>query len=179
MTAKSKVKTNPCVKELAERFFHVDGVLFWKSKWGRMSAGKKAGKIHLSTGYVVVRLKGKELLGHRVIWALENNEWPPTALDHISGDRTDNRIENLRLCDSIQNGQNRAVNKSSKTGFKGVRQCIKNSKFHSLIKVNGKQIYLGTFDDAISAAIAYNKACAKFYGDFARPNEIIKSGAAA
>ena len=104
----------PTSMDFAEHFDYKDGKLFWKS-------GKEAGTAH-SKGYRRVTLRGKSYLVHRVIYVLLTGEdlegW---QIDHINGDRADNRIENLRKVTSAQNGQNRTVlNRNNKTGHHGI-----------------------------------------------------------
>ena len=92
--------------------------------------------------------------------------------DHVNGNGLDNRRVNLRLATPKQNTMNRGANRNH-IGFKGVTH-IKPGKFQAQIKVDGKFIYLGLFDNARSAAIAYNIAAEKYHGEFARLNVIPK-----
>ena|ERR1044071_3496312 len=92
-------------------------------------------------------------------------------VDHINGDTQDCRRSNLRLATRAQNlanGKRRSHNKASK--FKGVRRHFK--KWVARIRCNGKSTHLGTFNTERQAAIAYNEAAVKLFGEFARPNEV-------
>ncbi len=96
---------------------------------------------------------------------------PPSLLvDHKNGDVLDNRRSNLRVCTKIQNGQNRKLGKNNTTGFKGVSRHRKN--FKASIKLAGKAIHLGTFNNPLEAARAYNDAALRCFGEFARVNPI-------
>ena len=68
-------------------------------------------------------------------------------VDHINHDRTDNRIENLRLVNANENGKNQKASVRNKSGVVGVSWKKSKNKWHSQIMVNGKQIHLGFFDN--------------------------------
>lgn len=104
--------------------------------------------------------KRKSVLMHRII--LDAPE--ELEVDHINGDKLDNRKENLRLCTRTENRRNsRAQNK-----FKGVVWHKQKNKWMSTIK--GK--FLGYFDNDLDAAKAYNEAAKKEYGEFAWLNKV-------
>ena len=92
-------------------------------------------------------------------------------VDHVNGNKLDNRKENLRFCTTQQNQYNRGVNKNNKTGYKGVHNTP-SGKFVALIKIDKKVKSLGTYPTAIEAAKVYNKYAIKYHGDFARLNNI-------
>ena len=88
--------------------------------------------------------------------------------DHKNRDRLDNRRANLRPATSSQNKANRASQKQFKGVFwDGSRKC-----WQSQITSNYRKYHLGYFDSAIKAALAYNQAAKKYFGDFARLNEL-------
>lgn len=60
-----------------------------------------------SHGYIVFRLLGGHAAGHRVAWLLHYGHWPSRQIDHINGDRSDNRIINLRDVTPFANARNR------------------------------------------------------------------------
>lgn len=89
-------------------------------------------------------------------------------VDHINGDRLDNRRCNIRLATRSQNASNSKRPKTNKSGFKGVYWDKTGSKWRAQIKVNGKKIHLGMFNTPESASEAYIKAAENYFGDFAR-----------
>lgn len=95
---------------------------------------------------------------------------PPTQeleIDHINGNKLDNRRQNLRWATRSQNMANRKV-KPNEAGFKGVYRH--NRKWKARIKWNGKLLYLGLYATKEQAAVAYDQAAIKYYGEFANLN---------
>jgi hypothetical protein len=93
-----------------------------------------------------------------------------TMIDHIDHNGLNNQKNNLRFVNYIQNGQNRQPNKGYK--YKGVNSF--NGKYEAKIQYNNKKIYLGTFETEEEAALAYNDAALKYFGEYAHLN-IIKT----
>ncbi len=92
--------------------------------------------------------------------------------DHINGDRLDNRRCNLRICSNRQNFLNRKLEIRNKSGYKGVCWNKQNNKWQAKIEINDKKIYLGFFLNKLEAARAYNVGAKKYFGDFARLNDL-------
>lgn len=93
-------------------------------------------------------------------------------VDHINGDRTDNRKANLRICTRLENCRNRGISSRNKSGYKGVSWRKDGNKWQSQITVHGKIIIIGKYEKAEEAAKAYDVAAVKYYGEFARLNNI-------
>lgn len=127
-----------------------------------------------STGYAV--RKGRKNRSepltvhmHRVIIDVKANE----QVDHINGNKLDNRRSNLRVASVQKNSFNRKKPKVKCTSqYKGVLKRKNASKWEARIKFNNKAIYLGRFVNEEDAARAYNEAALKYFGDFAKCNEI-------
>lgn len=94
------------------------------------------------------------------------------VIDHIDGNRLDNRKSNLRICTVQQNSCNRKIGKQSKSKFLGVTYHKRDNRFQATIRTNGQRIHLGYFKTDIEAAKAYNEAAQKHHGEFARLNKI-------
>ena len=126
-----------------------------RSAGGRM-AGSVAGSTK-SNGYSYVSFDGKHHLAHRLAWFVVHDELPEHDIDHINGDRTDNRIANLRLATRGQNMQNERTARRSNisSGLLGVRWSKAANKWAAGIKLNGKKKHLGLFNDKYEAHAVY------------------------
>lgn len=132
------------------------GSLTWKSGTGTRWAGCVAGSIEVD-GYRRIIIDGRRFRAHRLVWALLNGAWPESDIDHVNGDRDDNRISNLRLATRSQNCQNlRAPLSNNKHGFLGVRK--NGNRWNAVITINGRFIYLGCFKTPELAHEEYLKA---------------------
>ena len=127
-------------------------------------------KDNRTTGYAYtnITINGKHFcMGmHRFILNLSDC----LHIDHVNSNGLDNRKENLRVCSRSQNRANSILNKNNSSGFRGV--YISLGKWVASIRVNNKSIYLGTYQDKINAAIAYNNAAMKHFREFAKINSI-------
>ena len=150
----------------------VSGLIHWKrSHKNGVAAGDVAGRVDLSTGYVRLTFRRQTYKAHRVIWALVYAEWPTTDIDHINGDRADNKLENLRLASRTENIRSMKKRKNSACGLKGVTPYKKQSdKFVAQIRVNGKQQNLGVFNSQQRAHDAYCEAATIAFGRFFNPD---------
>lgn len=131
--------------------------------WKRHRSGDKAGCL-TNQGYRSIRYSGRDYLEHRIAWLLSYGHWPEAEIDHINGDRSDNRIKNLRLAKRIENCRNTSIRKDNSTGYKGVSKVGK--RFRAQISCSGKVIHLGRFDTAKEAHEAYRKASSEYHGEF-------------
>lgn len=114
-----------------------------------------------------VRILGKRVLIHHVVWFLRYGYWPSDRkewIDHKDGNCLNNTIENLRVATPSQNNANRGRIKN-KNLSKGVQYGPTNN-FRALIYVNKKAIYLGTFETEKEAAAAYQGASRILHGEF-------------
>lgn len=134
-----------------------------KLKWGMTGAGYAHGSL----------LNGKKILLHRYILETGNE------VDHINGDKLDNRRSNLREATSSQNKMNKGSQSNNNTGYKGIRRNGKG--YCAKINANGENFYLGQFKNKEDAARAYDAAAKVIFGEFAVLNfteaevEIVKA----
>lgn len=136
------------------------GVLYWRK------TGKRAGTPH-HTGYTQIAFEGKLYNAHRLMFLLYNG-WLPKVLDHIDGDRSNNKIENLRPATWSQNLQNMKLRPTNKSGCKNVSWSNAKRKWVVQLSINGRQTNLGRFDDLELADLVATEARDKYHGAFAR-----------
>lgn len=138
-------------------------------KWHVFIAKRKNGNVYYASTGIHKGLIRTTFFIHQLIMNFPQRGF---EVDHINRNGLDNRIQNLRICTPSQNKMNMKppVNKSSI--YKGVVRRIKNKTFESCIFVNGRSIYLGRFKSEVDAAIAYNNAALKYFGEFAWLNTI-------
>lgn len=145
------------------------GELIWlKPTTRRVKVGDSVGSLH-SKGYLHTSFLGQKYFCHILVWFYVYGIWPTSKLDHEDGDRTNNRISNLRLATTTQNAQNAKAHRDNLCGFKGVRKC--RAKYAARIRVNGESIHLGSFPTAEEAAKAYDSAAVTHFGAFAQTNK--------
>jgi HNH endonuclease len=146
------------------------GVLVWRHRpvnsahdktFNTQFSGNEVGTIS-RLGYRVLSHKGKVFLGHRVAWAVHYGEIPNGEIDHINGNRKDNRISNLRDVSKKENTRNKGKLRNNTSGFTGVSKNALTGKWISYIKVNGKQIKIGSYAKLEDAVKAREKAQIKF-----------------
>lgn len=130
-------------------------------------------KWHISHfGYAQTSVGGREnkrnILMHRLLMEVPKG----MEIDHINGDRIDNRRCNLRLVTRSQNMHNMSGNTNTSSRFKGVSWDKDRNLWAVNIQTNGKSVHLGRYASEIEAARAYNIAAVQQHGEFARLNEI-------
>ena len=141
------------------------GLFYWKKRPhnnSRMRAGDAAGTV-LKDGYIMIRILKRGLLAHRVAWSIYYGNVPEGQIDHINGNKSDNRISNLRVVSVSENAQNKRNPLSrNKNGCLGVSR-FKNGKYRATINIGGKNVYLGSFESAEKASEAYQSAKKKHH----------------
>lgn len=135
---------------------------------GGTFAGTVAGHASKRDGYVRINIDRNLHLAHRMAWFYVNKVWPEDTLDHINGDRKDNRICNLRVATKGQNNFNKPLTKQNTSGYKGVSLNKQSGKWKAQIQVNGKNRYIGQYNDIREAAEAYIFAALDAHGEYAR-----------
>jgi len=114
-------------------------------------------------GYCRTRIGNQTYSLHRMAWAYVYGRWPADQIDHINGDRSDNRIENLREANAYENGQNLKKKKHNKSGFIGVTWHKKQKMWCAQIMYMRHQNHLGFFDSPEAASKAYLEAKSKLH----------------
>lgn len=127
-------------------------------------------KWHINNrGYVYGKVNNKLISMHKHVL---NNNNPNLVVDHINGIKYDNRIENLRVVSKSTNNHNILKKQSTSSKYRGVCLEKKTGKFYACIYKNGKQHYLGYFENEEKAAEAYNKKALELYGTESKLNII-------
>lgn len=114
------------------------------------------------SGYRYASVDGKLYLAHRLVWLHVMGSWPTDCIDHINGERDDNRIENLRDVSRAVNQQNeRKAHKTNKSGLLGVSPS--RDRFKASITRSAKTVHLGTFSTGEEAHAAYVAAKRQYH----------------
>lgn len=143
------------------------GHLRWRvTRGGNAQAGSRAGSLH-SRGYVHIEIDGRQHKAHRLVWLAAHGSCPKAHLDHINGDKADNRLSNLREATKHQNGTNRSgPNKQSTSGVRGVSWHRTRRKWAAYVTDHGRAFSLGLFTDKEEAILAVESERAKRFGAF-------------
>lgn len=167
--------------ELAQHFLNalsydpINGTFTWKLRdttnadwriktWNSRYAGKQC--INLDKqGYAFIRCNGKVIKAHRLVFLIENG-FLPAEVDHINGNKSDNRISNLRPATDTQNRWNSGKRYNNKSGWKGVCWNKDRGKWQAQISIDKKRTTIGYFDDVKDAAEEFIFASLKHYGEY-------------
>lgn len=143
------------------------GVFTRRDSRGGYPAGIVAGT--LCNGYIRIKVDGKDYLAHRLAFLVVNG-FLPDELDHINGNKIDNRIINLREATRQENQRNTGRRVDNTSGHKGVCWDKANGKWRAQAQdANGKRKTLGRFPTPEAASAAYESYASRHYGEFYRP----------
>ena len=148
----------PAVRKLLDVFEYIDGKLYRKS--GQFKG--VAGSVH-HTGYEQVKVGNKNYRSHRVIFAMHHGYFP-AQIDHIDGNKLNNKIENLREANAMQNQHNVGLTHNNKTGVKNV--VWYRNRWRVYMRINKKPKHIGSFKDLELAELVAIEARNKFQGDY-------------
>lgn len=132
----------------------------------------------MGRGYASTKIGTKTVLMHRLLLGIVDAGRHIQA-DHINNNKIDNRRSNLRTCTNAENHRNMAKSRRVTTSrFKGVRKEVKvrSTDWAATIRHFGKTYQLGRFKTETEAALAYNDAALKYFGEFALLNDINSDG---
>lgn len=167
--------------ELRQLLFYVPstGELFWKDRgiewftdkgrpaaanqllWNAKYAGEPALTSIAANRYRTGRILGQAYKAHRVAWAVHYGAWPVNFIDHINGNRTDNRIGNLRDVTKAENARNQRLHSTNTSGVAGVSFKSDRNVWRARISIDGNMRTIGTFasfEDAVNARKAAEAA---------------------
>jgi hypothetical protein len=168
-----KSKQHPSQERLRELFEyrdHESQPFIWKiSLSNRVKIGDVAGCSTSVSGYCQVGIDDTYLRIHRLVWIYHNGDIPDKMfVDHIDGDKLNNRIENLRLATRSQNQHNCKKQSNNTSGVKGIGWNKQRKKWRARITINGKSIWLGYYNTIEEAEAAITAARNNLHGEFAR-----------
>jgi len=139
------------------------GHFWWLSNTGKLYKRdilNPAGTVQ-PAGYVTIRFNKKSYYLHRLAFLFQTGKFPTHQVDHINGNKSDNRWINLRESTQAQNMQNRSISRNNKSGYTGVYYfgCSWKANIH----VDGRTIFLGSFDTKEQAAEARSNAKQQYH----------------
>lgn len=158
--------------EALRRSFHYDpktGSLLRKFSTMRSAVGSEASYTN-NIGYRQAVFSGRIYSVHRIAWVMHFGLPPNGEVDHINGDRSDNRICNLRVATSCENNQNRRLSTRNKTGIKGVFlvKWNKTTRWRVSVGHSRGEYYITHFQCFGRAVKHANEMREKLHSEFAR-----------
>lgn len=148
------------------RFEPDTGRFYWLANICNKPIGSQAGCVG-AKGYRRIRVDNQYYQANRLAWLFAHGTWPDGQVDHINGQRDDNRAINLRVATNAENQANAKRRSDNRSGFKGVSPTY-GQRWRASIKSGGRTRHLGHFDTAEAAHQAYCEAASELFGEFAR-----------
>lgn len=143
------------------------GVLVRRKSSGGRKAGSATGTPN-AHGHLVCSVDDSLFYVHRIAWAIHYGRYPQKGIDHINGNKQDNRIANLRLATQSENLMNACLHSNNTSGCRGVYFNKTERRWVAEISAYGRRYILGRFKDKDKAAVAYAEAANLYHGEFAR-----------
>lgn len=148
------------------------GILRWKWRAevapyvNARTAGKEAGTS--AAEYRTIGLYGHSYAAHRLAWVIVTGGWPNNMIDHVDGNKHNNRWNNIREADMSKNLMNRGVFRKTKSGIKGVNEK-RPGQWRAQICGNKRRIHIGTYHSREEARDAWLAAARELHGEFFHP----------
>lgn len=136
------------------------GVLTWLNSTQGTNRGDVAGwkQQKKSKHYRIVCIRYKKYAAHRLAYLYQTGHWPKAQMDHINGNGMDNRWANLREATNQENSKNQRLRSTNKSGTTGVLWEADRNLWRAEITIDGKNKYIGRFDNIEDAAVARKQA---------------------
>lgn len=164
----SEAKPLPSIERLAKivNYDPITGVMTWSGNPSFSRYGKPVGSLRKAknTYYIIVSIKYEDYYVHRLAWLLIHKTDPLLDdVDHIDGDGTNNKADNLRLVNDSVNRKNSRLSKNNSSGHNGVYYYKRKRKWTASIRTEGELVHLGYFDGKLKA-IEARKEAERLYG---------------
>lgn len=153
------------IKELLQ-YVSVDvasGIIVWSSPRKGISVGDSGGT--MKDGYCVIKFRKKYYRRHRIIFYVANG-YLPAVVDHKNGIEFGDGIDNLQEATQQENVRKQKKKRNSASGKRGVIFDKRRNNYQARIVVDGKQIFLGSYDTPEKASEVYNEKAKELFGDF-------------
>ena len=149
------------------------GHFFWRSSGKGRKLGQPAGALNRTKGqgYVSIGIDKSKFRAHRLAFIYMTGDCPD-EIDHINGDRADNRWDNLRAVTRSQNNMNATRRGDNSSGQRGVSWVGRVNRWRAFITIEGKQKHLGYFIHFDEACAAYRAAAIEVFGDYVRGEHV-------
>lgn len=164
-TLKAEDLTEDYLKSILSYDPHT-GVFLWRAPTGRRAKKGSIAGSRSDQGYVYIRIHRRLFRAHRLAFLYMEGALPETFVDHINGDKSDNRWVNLRKASLTENNRNNRNRPMGESGYRGVCRRPGGSTWIAGITVNRKRIHLGSFATKEQAAQAYRDAAEKYHKEF-------------
>jgi len=129
----------------------------WRAaQWNSRCAGRPAFTTKKERGYLSGTIFGSFYRAHRIAWLYHYGTWPD-EIDHINGDTSDNRIENLRSVSHTENMRNCKLRKDNSSGVSGVNWSKTAKKWSARCNTDNGRKFLGYFNCLTAARVAKAK----------------------
>ena len=163
------------IEYIQSNFQYRDGFLYRTTKRGGEPVGTRAGWLTTCNGrlYWKLSILRKTKYLHHAIFLLHHG-FLPKIIDHIDGDSTNNKIENLRAATQSKNMGNSRMKSTNTSGYKGVTYRKDTNKWQAAVMINGKHISLGSHLTKEDAAEAYRQGSMKYFGEFAKNDHLTR-----
>jgi hypothetical protein len=160
---------NPSIARLNELFFYDPDSGSFRRKVATVNGPVGSLVGGLSGGYLILWVDRRRYRAHRIAWAIHFGAdlSDDIEIDHINGDKSDNRISNLRLATPAQNISAQGPRKNNTSGVRGVNFDAQTGKWRARIEVNEKAISLGRHDTFEGAVKARRDGEDRYFGEFA------------
>jgi hypothetical protein len=171
-----KVEPTGTSLEWLYSYDHETGEFIHKTSRGPRSGGVgSAAGTMMSNGYVMMTVGKKKVVAHRLAWAWMTGGWPSGEIDHINGNRADNRWSNLREASRSQQSQNGKIRSTNKSGRLGVFYDRSRDQYVAAIEMSGRK-WRKRFNTLDEAIVVRKRVEREWFGEFSpQPHRVMRA----